>query len=85
MPCSFKQVSVGAQSNAVSNDVSSAVGDCIANNLTGILTLYTGNKWINIAANRAGTNTNADDCITFSHALSALEAGAHNSTYTLAA
>lgn len=70
LPYGYKTISVGAQSSAVTNAVGSAVGDCVADNIVDKLTFYTGNKWINLAANRAGTNANTDDSITISHILS---------------
>lgn len=88
MPKNFKQVSVATGSNLVSNDVGHVSGSCVADNLTDTLTLYTGNKWINIAANRAGTNTqtqDTNDCITFSHIISTLAAGEHKLEYSTTA
>ena len=88
MPKNFKQVSVATGSSLVSNDVGHVSGSCVADNLTDTLTLYTGNKWINIAANRAGTNTQTEDtndCITFSHIISPLTAGEHRLEYTTVA
>lgn len=88
MPKNFKQVSVATGSNLVNNEVGHVSGSCVADNLTDTLTLYTGNKWINIAANRAGTNTQTEDtndCITFSHIISPLTAGEHRLEYTTTA
>lgn len=88
MPKNFKQITIANGSNAVNNDVGHVPGSCVADNLTDTLTLYTGNKWINIAANRAGTNTQTEDtndCITFSHIISPLAAGEHSLEYTTSA
>lgn len=90
MPKNFKEITIAAAAvpEVVNNDVGHVPGSCVADNLTDVLTLYAGNKWINIAANRAGTNTqtqDTNDCITFSHAISTLTAGEHKLEYSTTA
>lgn len=89
MPKNFKEIAVAAAiPEVVTNTVGHVQGSCVADNLTDVLTLYAGNKWINIAANRAGTNTqtqDTNDCITFSHAISTLTAGEHKLEYSTTA
>lgn len=90
MPKNFKEIAVATAAipEGVTNTVGHVPGSCVADNLTDVLTLYAGNKWINIAANRAGTNTqtqDTNDCITFSHAISALTAGEHKLEYSTTA
>lgn len=77
LPFAFKTIQVGNQSTEVTNVVGAAVGECIADNHVDTLGLYTGNKWLNIAANRAGLNAASDDNITFSHILSGAVAGSY--------
>lgn len=90
MPKNFKEIVVAAAAipEVVTNTVGHVQGSCVADNLTDILTLYAGNKWINIAANRAGTNTqtqDTNDCITFSHIISTLAAEEHRLEYVTTA
>ena len=77
VPENYKKISVGAVSSAATNAADGLAGSVIADKLEDELTLYPGNKWIRIAANRAGSNTSADDAITFGHILSGATAGSY--------
>lgn len=77
IPENFKKISVGAVSSAATNVADGLAGSVMADKLEDELTLYPGNKWIRIAANRAASNVSADDAITFSHVLSGATAGSY--------
>ena len=77
IPENYKKISVGAVSNAVTNVADGLAGSVMADKLEDELTLHPGNKWIRIAANRAGANTSVDDAITFGHILSGATAGSY--------
>lgn len=69
MPFAFKKFTVGAKVNSVKNDVSHVTGSAEPDTYADEFTFYNGNKWIEIAMNRAGSNTNVDDSMTFSHSV----------------
>lgn len=75
IPENYKSIAVGAASNATDNAASGLAGTCEADALEDTLTLYPGNKWITIAANRAATNAATDDAITFGHSLTGATKG----------
>ena len=83
LPKGFKFIAVNiSHSTDTDNKAGMGEGTCEAGALADTLTLYMGNKWINIAAQRAGTQNNANNCITFSHKISPLTAGEHRLEYT---
>lgn len=83
LPKGFKFIAVNTgHSTDTDNKAGIGEGTCEAGALADTLTLYTGNKWINIAAQRAGTQNNANNCITFSHAISNLRGGQQTFTFT---
>lgn len=65
----FKKFTVGKKVDAVNNAVSHVEGTAEPDIPTDEFTFYNGNKWIDIAMNRAGANTNVDDSMTFSHSV----------------
>lgn len=86
LPKGFKFIAVNiGHSTDTDNKAGMGEGTCEAGALADTLTLYMGNKWINIAAQRAGTQNNANNCITFSHIISPLAAGEHRLEYTTTA
>lgn len=69
MPFAFKKFTVGAKVDSVKNDVSHVTGSAEPDAHADEFTFYNGNKWIDIAMNRAGANTNVGDSMTFSHSV----------------
>lgn len=65
----FKKFTVGEKVNAVDNTVSHVKGSTEPDTPTDEFTFYNGNKWIDIAMNRAGANAQVEDSMTFSHSV----------------
>ena len=69
MPFAYKILTVGSKVDAIDNKVSHVTGSASPDTFDDEFTFYNGNKWIDIAMNRAGDNTNVDDSMTFSHSV----------------
>lgn len=77
LPYNYKTIAIGTQSESVA-DITANTTSVVADTQVATVTFKSGNKWIKLA----GSNTAADRSITFAHALSALAAGAHVSTWS---
>lgn len=69
IPNAYKQFTVGAVANVTTDLAGHAAGDCTPDAIKDVLSFYPGNKWMRIAANRAGANSAVDDAITFGHSV----------------
>jgi hypothetical protein len=67
MPFAYKTFAVGEKIESNKNNVKHVHGNTSPNIYEDTFTFYNGNKWIDIAMNRAGDNSTVDDSITFSH------------------
>ena len=69
IPNAYKQFTVGGITNSTTDAAGHLAGDCKPDAIKDVLSFYPGNKWMHIAANRAGANSTVDDAITFGHSV----------------